>query len=82
MVTPIFHNGFEKSGKFYVRYDLDHDLDFELDLDLTTKGISISINFPIKNKVKLKKKIYDHQIIFKVSRNIKSEFIMNIKFIH
>ena len=31
MVTPIFYAGFGKSGKFYVRYDLDHDLDLDLD---------------------------------------------------
>ena len=31
MVTPIFYDGFEKSGKFYVQIDLyhDHDLDHE-----------------------------------------------------
>ena len=33
MVTPIFYDGFEKGGKFYVRYDLDHDHDLDLDLD-------------------------------------------------
>ena len=45
MGTPIFYDGFEKSGKFYVRYDLDHDLD----LDHLT-------NFAIKNGGKFSKK--------------------------
>ena len=31
MVTPIFYDGFGKSGKFYVRYDCDHDRDLDLD---------------------------------------------------
>ena len=31
MVTPIFYDGFEKSGKFYIRYDLGHDLELDLD---------------------------------------------------
>ena len=29
MEAPIFYDGFEKSGKLYVRYDLDHDLDLD-----------------------------------------------------
>ena len=31
METPIFYEGFEKVGKFYVRYDLNHELDLDLD---------------------------------------------------
>ena len=31
METPIFYDGFEKGGKFYVRYDLDHDHDLDVD---------------------------------------------------
>ena len=29
METPIFYDRFEKSGKFYVQYDLDHDFDLD-----------------------------------------------------
>ena len=29
MVTPIYYDGFGKSGKCYVQYDLDLDLDHE-----------------------------------------------------
>ena len=29
MVTPIFYDGFENNGKFYVRYDVDYDLDLD-----------------------------------------------------
>ena len=29
MTTPIFYDGFEKSGKFYAQYDLDHDLNLD-----------------------------------------------------
>ena len=33
METPIFYDEFEKGGKFYVQYDLDHDLDLDLHVD-------------------------------------------------
>ena len=31
MAKPIFHDGFGKSGKFYIKNDLDHDLDHDLE---------------------------------------------------
>ena len=33
MEIPIFYDGFEKSGNFFVWHDLDHDLDLAGDLD-------------------------------------------------
>ena len=58
MATPILYDGFGKSGKFYVRYDLDHEGNFSFYPILLLKmGINFQknpIGFKVMVKVKFK----------------------------
>ena len=59
IVTPIFHDGFEKSGKFYVRYDFDRDLDLVLDYE-------VNFNFKLLFIILCKTEQYSRNFLNKV----------------
>ena len=75
MVTPIFYDGFEKSGKFDVRYDLYHDLDLDLDHEGNCEFYPILL---IKMGEDFQKNLLDLHMTFKVIVEVEFKVIMTI----